>query len=220
MPVDNPYLDDEEDKKAAMDMDAIVKTLFAPIYPVIAEQITSMHGITAGNCIDLGAGPGALSISLARATNLHLYAVDKSPHSIAIATQNIKDAGLGDRITPMKSDIASMPFEDDFADLMVSRGSIFFWQDLTEAFNEIYRVLKPGGQTHIGGGFGTPELKKFIFEEMAKKNDGFEDRSKKRGGPEAMKRIKDALDKTLPGRYRMVQSEIGFWIHITKEKAS
>nr|NJM04567.1 class I SAM-dependent methyltransferase [Desulfobacula sp.] len=220
MPADNPYLDDEEDKKAAMDMDAIVKTLFAPIYPVIAEQITSMHGITAGTCIDLGAGPGALSISLARTTNLHLYAMDKSPHSIAIATQNIKDAGLGDRITPVKSDIAAMPFEDDFADLIVSRGSIFFWQDLTAAFNEIYRVLKPGGKTHIGGGFGTPELKKIIFEEMAKKNDGFEDRSKKRGGPEAMKRIKDALDETLPGRYRMAQSDIGFWIHIEKEKAS
>ena len=220
MPVDNPYLDEEEDKKAAMDMDAIVKTLFAPIYPVIAEQIKSMHGIVTGNCIDLGAGPGALSISLARITDLHLYAVDKSPHSVAIATKNIREAGLEDRIFPMKSDIVNMPFEDNFADLMISRGSIFFWQDLTRAFNEIYRVLKPGGETHIGGGFGTPELKKFIFGEMAKKNDGFEERSKKRGGPEAMKRIKDALDETLPGRYRMAQSDIGFWIHITKEKAS
>jgi ubiquinone/menaquinone biosynthesis C-methylase UbiE len=220
MPVDNPYLDDEEDKKAAMDMDAIVKTLFAPIYPVIAEQITSMHGITAGACIDLGAGPGALSISLARTTGLHLYAVDKSPHSMAIATRNIQEAGLGGRITPVKSDIAAMPFEDNFADLIVSRGSIFFWQDLTKAFNEIYRVLKPGGQTHIGGGFGTPELKKFIFEEMAKKNDGFAEMSKKRMGPENMQRIRTALDQSLARQYQMTQSEIGLWIHITKEKAS
>jgi len=220
MPVDNPYLDDDEDKKAAMDMDAIVKTLFAPIYPVIAEQIKSMHGIVTGNCIDLGAGPGALSIGLARITDLHLYAVDKSSHSFDIATKNIKDVGLEDRITPVKSDIAAMPFEDNFADLMISRGSIFFWQDLAGAFNEIYRVLKPGGETHIGGGFGTPELKKFIFAEMAKKNDGFEDRSKKRGGLEAMKRIKDALDETLGGKYRLTQSDIGFWIFITKEKAS
>src|SRR3989339_642760 len=220
MPVDNPYLDEEEDKKAAMDMDAIVKTLFAPIYPVIAEQIKSMHGIVTGNCIDLGAGPGALSIGLARITDLHLYAVDKSSHSFDIATKNIKDVGLEDRITPVKSDIAAMPFEDNFADLMISRGSIFFWQDLAGAFNEIYRVLKPGGETHIGGGFGTPELKKFIFAEMAKKNDGFEDRSKKRGGLEAMKRIKDALEQSLARRYQMTQSEIGFWIHITKEKAS
>lgn len=40
------------------------------------------------------------------------------------------------------------------------------------------------------------------------------------GGPEAMKRIKDALDETLGGKYRMTQSDIGFWIFITKEKAS
>ncbi len=220
MPVDNPYLEDEEDKKAAMEMDEIVKTIFAPIYPEIAGQIKSMHKITTGICIDLGAGPGALSICLAKITDLHLYAVDKSPHAFSIATQNIKDAGLDDRITPVKSDIVNMPFENNFADLMISRGSIFFWQDMAGAFKEIYRVLKPGGETHIGGGFGTSELKKAIFEEMAQRKDGFEDRSKKRGSPENMKRIKEALDETLPGQYRMTQSDIGFWIYITKEKAS
>jgi len=220
MPVENPYIDDENDKKAAMDMDAIAKTLFAPIYPVIAEQITSMHGITTGNCIDLGAGPGALSISLVRITGLHLYAVDKSLHSFDIATKNIKNAGLEDRITPVRSDIAKMPFENNFADLMISRGSIFFWQDLTGAFNEIYRVLKPGGKTYIGGGFGTPELKKTIFAEMAKKKNGFEEITQKRMSPENMQRIRTALDQSLAHQYKMKQSEIGLWIHITKEKAS
>lgn len=220
MPVENPYIDDENDKKAAMDMDAIVKTLFAPIYPVIAAQITSLHGISTGTCIDLGAGPGALSISLARLTDLHLYAMDKSPHSFDIATKNIKDADLEDRITPVKSDIVKMPFENNFADLMISRGSVFFWQDLTGAFNEIYRVLKPGGKTHIGGGFGTPELKETIFEEMAREQNGFEEMTRKRMGPENIQRIRSALDQSLAHQYEMKQSEIGLWIHITKEKAS
>lgn len=217
MPVDNPYLDDEEDKKAALEMDEISKTLFAPIYPLIAEDIKSRHGVLKGNCIDLGSGPGALSISLARITDLHLYAVDQSRHAFSIATQNIEAARLENRITPIQSDISHMPFEDNFADLMVSRGSIFFWQDLSASFKEIYRVLKPGGKTHIGGGFGSPELKKKIFEEMAKKKDGFEERSKRRGSPETMKRIKDALDQTLAGKYQMTHSEKGFWIFITKE---
>ncbi len=220
MPVDNPYLDDEKDLKAAREMDEIVKTVFAPIYPVIARQITSAHGIAAGTCIDLGAGPGALCIALAEITDLRLYAVDKSPHSHAIALENIRDAGLENRITPVQSDIADMPFEKNFADLMVSRGSIFFWEDLEGAFREIYRVLKPGGRTHIGGGFGTPELKQRIFEQMAQKDDGFEERSRQRRGPENMKRIRAALDKTLPGLYEMEQSDTGFWIHLCKEKAS
>ncbi|MBU1343931.1 MAG: class I SAM-dependent methyltransferase [Proteobacteria bacterium] len=220
MPVDNPYTDDQNDQKAALEMDEIARTIFAPIYPVIAEQIKATHGITAGTCIDLGAGPCALSIALARMTDLRLFAVDKSPHSHAIAMGNVKEQGLENRITPVKADISNMPFEDNYADLMVSRGSVFFWEDLVSAFNEIYRVLKPGGKTHIGGGFGTVELKNAIFEKMAQKKDGFEERSKKRGGPENMKRIKTALDESLAGKYKMTQSDIGFWIHIKKELAS
>ncbi len=220
MTADNPYTNDRDDQEAARQMDEIVKTVFAPIYPVIAEEIKSRHHIVTGNCLDLGSGPGALSIALARITRLHLYALDKSPHSYAIAVKNIREAGLEDRITPVKSDIISIPFEDNFADLMVSRGSVFFWEDLPAAFTEIYRVLKPGGKTHIGGGFGTPELKKAIFEKMAEKNDGFEEKIQNRRSPENMKRIRKALDQSLPGRYEMTQSDVGFWIHITKDRVS
>ncbi len=143
---DNPYTNDQDDREAARMMNNITKTVFAPIYPVMAEQIASIHGITAGTCIDLGSGPAALSISLAKVTDLLIHAVDKSPHSHAIACDNIRKAGLENRITPVRSDVCTLPFESNFADLIISRGSLFFWEDLSGAFNEIYRVLKARGQ--------------------------------------------------------------------------
>ncbi len=217
MTTDNPYKDDIEDLNAARSMDKLVKTVFAPIYPLLAEQIKSKHGITTGNCIDLGSGPAALSIALARITDLKLYALDQSVHSHTIATANIEEQGLADRITPVRGNVGDMPFDDDYADLIVSRGSIFFWEDLNAAFDEIYRVLKPGGRTHIGGGFGSGELKKSIFKEMAQKDGQFAKKSKGRMNPENMKRFKSALDNSHDFQYDMTQSDVGFWIHITKE---
>ena len=48
-----------------------------------------------------------------------------------------------------------MPFPDDTVDLVVSRGSIFFWDDPAKGLSEVARVLRPGGKAYIGGGAGS-----------------------------------------------------------------
>lgn len=58
-----------------------------------------------------------------------------------------------------------MPFPDEFVDVVFSQGSIIFWNDLTVAFKEIYRVLKPGGVGYIGRGFGNPTAKQQIKDQ-------------------------------------------------------
>ncbi len=47
--------------------DQIAREIFAPIYPVIAEQIVRKTGITAGQCLDVGCG-GYLGMALAKIT--------------------------------------------------------------------------------------------------------------------------------------------------------
>lgn len=44
------------------------------------------------------------------------------------------------------------PVGDEAFDLVVSRESYHFWQNLPTAFTEILRVMKPGGTAYIGGG--------------------------------------------------------------------
>jgi len=51
------------------------------------------------------------------------------------------------------ADAQYLPFRDNYADVIVSRGSFQFWDDKQKAFSEIYRVLKPGGIAYIGRGF-------------------------------------------------------------------
>jgi ubiquinone/menaquinone biosynthesis C-methylase UbiE len=48
-----------------------------------------------------------------------------------------------------------MPFPSNSVDLVVSRGSIFFWTDPSKGLQEVYRVLRPGGKAYIGGGHGS-----------------------------------------------------------------
>ena len=152
------------------DFDEIVRNVFAPIYPVIAKQIVERTNIKEGICIDLGTGTGALARAIAKITNLKVYALDISKDMLKLTEKYIKEEGLEGKIIPILGDVHNMPFEDNFADLIISRGSMFFWNDKIKAFKEIYRVLKLDGMAYIGGGFGNRELREKIFAEMRRRN--------------------------------------------------
>lgn len=147
-------------------LDLMVEKIYSPTYPFIASQITEKFGIKKGICIDVGTGPAPLAIAIAKITALKIYAMDISNKMFQIAEQNIASECFEDMIIPIKGDVSNMPFEDDFAELIISRGSMFFWKDLTSAFREIYRVLKPGGAGYIGGGFGSASLKKKVKKQF------------------------------------------------------
>jgi len=143
-----------DEHSSAASFDRIARTLFKNVYIYLAQQIKQDYGLTSGICIDAGAGPAYLSIELARITDLEIYAVDIDPEAIEIARKNIAEAGFSSRITPVLANVEKMPFPDNFADIVVSRGSYLFWKNKVQAFKEIKRVLKPGGVAFIGGGLG------------------------------------------------------------------
>lgn len=126
---------------------------FAPVYPALAEQTVQDFGITEGICVDVGGGCGSLAIALARITNLDIYVLDIDPWAVRLCNVLVDEAELTGRIIAVEGDAQEMHFRDDFADLVVSRGSIFFWDDQLAGLKECYRILKPGGVGYIGGGF-------------------------------------------------------------------
>ena len=203
-------------KKGTGNMDEIAKTIFAPIYPVIADNIIKRFGIAKGMCIDIGSGPASLSIVIAKKTSLDVISFDYSCDMQKKALKNIKDAGLEDRIKTACGDVHDMPFSDNYANLIISRGSMFFWDDIHTAFREIYRVLKPGGRTYIGGGFGNRELAKCVSAEMIRKNPDWEEFSRKNMSDENVQIFKDMLEEIKIPDYNIVRGDEGFWIVISK----
>lgn len=137
-------------------MNLLTKTTYAPVYPPLAEQIVKDTGVTEGVCLDLGCGPGGLSIALAKRTNLRIYGVDIDPEAIKFALENVRRVRLAHRIHILWGDATSLPFKDGFADLVVSRGMMppMSFSLKVKVFEEAWRVLKPGGVAYIGGGFG------------------------------------------------------------------
>ena len=210
--------DEESPKEKAESMDKIAKEIFKDAYPEIADKIISVTNISKGKCIDAGCGPGMLGISLGKKTSLFIDLLDISEDSGEICTKNLKSENLTDKCRFVLGDVMQMPFEDNYADLVVSRGSIFFWENLGKAFSEILRVLKPGGVAFIGGGFGSAKIEEDIVKKMAKEYPEWR-KSEKKGKKTTIKRrlkiVKALLEEEIP--YESICDESGFWIILRKK---
>lgn len=194
-----------------------MKGLFHKIYPVIAEQVIERTGIRSGLCIDLGGGPGMLGIRIAQASELRVVVVDPQAECIDLARENITEHGLSHRVMAQAGRAEALPFRDGAADLVVSRGSIYFWQDQGRGLREVFRVLRPGGWAWIGGGFGNRQLRDEIL--AAKADDPEWNRQRHERGqrhpPEHFRTLLEQLD--VPGR--VDTGDEGMWIVFRKPES-
>jgi ubiquinone/menaquinone biosynthesis C-methylase UbiE len=195
--------------------DNIVRNVFAPIYPVIAEQIKTLTSITEGKCLDAGCGTGALGIALANITDLHISFFDQSEEMLNLASSYASSNNLTDRSTFIQGDIHAIPMIDEDVHLVISRGSSPFWDDWHKAYSEILRVLKPGGMAYIGGGFGNAELRESIIKTMSENNPDWRNSFKDRIGPER-EALPGILTELKPTRFNIINDDSGFWAVITK----
>ncbi len=139
----------------------------APVYGPLAQQLVADLGLDGktGIGIDLGSGPGTLILELCQRTKMHWINADINPHFFPYFLQKAEERGCGGRVSAIQADAQVLPFRDDYADIIVSRGSFWLWPDKVKAFGEIRRVLKPGGVAYIGRGFSEnlpPEVAKTL----------------------------------------------------------
>jgi len=144
-----------------------ISRLFSEVYPYLALYITDKYGYKEGYCLDIGAEAGSLGISLAKITDLYVVSLDNDSVAIDVTVKNILFERLAHRMMVIKTDVHDIPFPDDSFNLIVSRGSVFFWDDLPGAIREMYRVLKPGGKIFCGGGLGSREISQRIQQLIA-----------------------------------------------------
>jgi len=196
---------------------AIATGPFAPLYPYYAGQILANAGVSSGCCLDVGCGGGYLGLALAEMSKLDLYLLDQSAEMVAIAQANVSERGLSGRVTTIQGVVQAIPLPDQSVDLVISRGSIPFWEDLPTAFREIHRVLKPGGFACVGGGLGTPEMRKKIMREMESRDPQWHtgERFSIPHHPES--HYADALQAAaIPGS-TVTRGETGTWVEFRKD---
>lgn len=163
-------------------------------YPYVVQDILDFCKPRKGFWIDLGAGRGQVAIPLIEATGNPVTMLDPNAEAMSQGLKIARSKELGDRLSAVVGVAEAMPFPDDSVDLVVSRGSIFFWDDPVKGLQEVYRVLRPGGTAMIGGGAGSGYPKEAVEALIAS-------RKKKLEGDDA-ERWKQFVELRRPERLR------------------
>lgn len=186
------------------------------IYEYLAQQIIEDYGIKEGRCLDIGSGAGPMGLEIGLRSNLQIYLLDISSESLVKAERNAQEYRLISRAHLIKSPVENLPFLDGYFDLIVSRGSLFFWEDIAKGLSEAYRVLKKNGAAFIGGGTSRlmPREKAEEFSQWAKQRheSARPDWTKRNSSEYLLQMLKDAGI----GQYRLIK-ENGTWIEIKKQ---
>lgn len=205
-----------DSEKKALEFDEIASNVFAPIYSVIASQIKEKTNINEGVCLDLGSGGGHLGVEMTKITNMFTYLLDKSPYALKIADNRIESNNFNNRMKTVLGDVHNIPFKDETLDLVISRGSVWFWENQVKAFKEIYRVLSIGGSAYIGGGFGNARLKKEVFEKMEAMEKDWEGRRKSIVKDNCAEKFNRLLNEADIPSYKIIDDDSGLWVFIRK----
>lgn len=116
----------------------------------IARRVIAKTGIYPGSrVLDVGCGPGLLSIVLAR-EGADVTGIDASGRMIAEARENAGRFGLDIDLRVM--DAQKMDFPDGTFDAVVSRSVLWCLEKPGQAYSEMVRVLRPGGRGYVSDG--------------------------------------------------------------------
>lgn len=117
-------------------------------YRELAQRVAAMGIPDGGKVLDVGTGTGFVAIAIAkllRERSVQVIGLDLSPAMLTLAAENAQRAGLNGAVTWREGNAYAMPFAEGEFDAVISNDSLHHWEDPVSIFNEIARVLKPGG---------------------------------------------------------------------------
>ncbi len=112
----------------------------------------SLGQIASGETVvDVGSGAGFDSFIAAHLVGGHgqVIGVDMTDEMLAKARASANQAGIGN--VEFRQGLAeSLPVDSEWADVVISNGVVNLCPDKRAVFEEMHRVLKPGGRIQIG----------------------------------------------------------------------
>lgn len=118
-------------------LDSIDNTLVAQVVSV---------GPRSGWLLDIGTGPGGIPLKIAqRLPAMRVVGIDCSPNMIQAARRAAAAQGLSDRVRFFAGDANRLCFQEACFDFVLSNSLLHHLENPVAAFNEMGRVVKPGG---------------------------------------------------------------------------
>jgi ubiquinone/menaquinone biosynthesis C-methylase UbiE len=121
-------------KKAAEDFRALARRT--------AEQLPPKSSV-----LEVAPGPGYFAIELAKISDYEITGLDISQTFVEIAHANAVKAGV--KVDFRRGNASAMPFKEESFDFLLCRAAFKNFTEPVRALQEMYRVLKPGGQALI-----------------------------------------------------------------------
>ncbi|VEP14120.1 Methyltransferase type 11 [Hyella patelloides LEGE 07179] len=125
------------------------KKILRPGGKAATEQLFTWANFQPGETVlELAASFGESAIQIAQRFNVRVVGVEKNPDSLAKARENIKAAGLSDKITIIEGDIFQLDKITDKFDYVLAEAILTMQSDAGKAkiLAAIKNHLKPGGK--------------------------------------------------------------------------
>ncbi len=170
-------------------------------YRHVARDVVEMCNPRDGRWMDLGSGDGPVTRALARISKSLFILVDPSPKALSRALSKSHQSRHSGRMLAVLARAEYLPFAEGSVDLVVSRGSVFFWENRPAGIREANRVLSAGGKAMIGGGLGSsyPKWARQMFIKRQRKEQ-------RKRGPEKFRKFRH--DRS-PGTFRRWAKKAG-----------
>lgn len=129
------------------------ENILAPVYQYFVKDIEQIwqRSVRDSVVLEIGCGPGFMTEQLCLAGARHVMALDISAGMLSRAMERNKRFS---QVSYLVADASAIPLKNNSVDIVFSRGSIFFWNDINRSFQEISRCLTNEGIMLVGGGYG------------------------------------------------------------------
>jgi len=133
------------DDKTAEEFATYMKK-FNDLYEYLASVIQKHTSSSHPFILDLGVGPGLLSVEIFRKMpQATIIGIDPLIKMLQLAKGNVKNVDY-QTFEPLIGISENSPLKNSSVDLIASRFSLPYWTQPNKSFKEMARVLKPGGK--------------------------------------------------------------------------